>query len=44
MVHDTSRSTDHDMDAVMECTQLAIDRLAAIDRQHHDAGHVCEEV
>ena len=44
MVHDTSRGTDHDMDAVVECTQLAVNRLAAIHRQYHDTGNVGEEV
>ncbi len=44
MVHNTSRRTDHDMDAVVECTQLAVDRLTSVYRQHYYAGNVGEEV
>ena len=44
MVHDSSWCTNHDMDAVVECTQLAVDRLASVYRQHYYAGDVSEEV
>ena len=44
VVHDASRRADDDVDAGLECAELAFDRLAAVDRQDRDAGEVGKEV
>ena len=44
VVHHATGRADHDVDAGLQGPQLALDRLAAVDRQDRDAGEVGEEV